>query len=446
MMTLLPELATEMSAALAAGQVTSEELIESSLKRARSDSARAALTTLTTERARTEAALSDERRQTGQPRGPLDGIPITWKDLFSVKGTVTTAGSQSRIDSAPAENDSALVQRAQSHGLVTVGKTNLSEFAFSGLGINSHFGTPVNPNNGHFPLVPGGSSSGAAASVAAGIAPLSVGTDTSGSIRIPAAFCGLVGYRASKGRYGPEDFEPLSSTLDSVGVIARSIDDIIALDKLIGPAQTIRSERRVSRMSIPDGEWMTSCTPEVRRLFSKGMEALQKGGVTIELKTFASMQAAQRLMDAHGTIVGAEAAFRHATAVDSKTIESATARRLSRNIGSSHSIGEVYKQMMPLRTWFEEELAGAVLLCPTVRHTPPTMAALIADQELYDATNATTLRTTMLLSYLGLCGVSLPIRAEDGTASVGMLASLPDMQDDDLLQTAMFMEKALRTA
>ena len=214
---------------------TAGEWCERALLRSLDPEVRPAMITVTTERARVEAEASHRRHRTGTARSNLDGVPITWKDVFEVEGTATTAGSASLSASPRATRDSRLVQRAGDLGLVTVGKTNLSEFAFSGLGINQRFGTPTNPNDAT--LVPGGSSSGAAVAVAAGIAPLAVGTDTSGSIRVPAAFCGCVGFRASKNRYGPDDFVALSPTLDSVGILAGTVGHIAALDRLlaVGP-------------------------------------------------------------------------------------------------------------------------------------------------------------------------------------------------------------------
>jgi hypothetical protein len=170
---------------------TPEEWCERALLRSLDQEVRPAMLTVTAERARAEAAAGPRRRRTRTARSDLDGVPITWKDVFDVEGTVTTAGSASRSGYPRAAVDSRLVRRARDLGLVTVGKTNLSEFAFSGLGVNEHFGTPPNPNDAA--LVPGGSSAGAAVAVTAGVAPLAMGTDTSGSVRVPAPSAGASG-------------------------------------------------------------------------------------------------------------------------------------------------------------------------------------------------------------------------------------------------------------
>jgi aspartyl-tRNA(Asn)/glutamyl-tRNA(Gln) amidotransferase subunit A len=363
-------------------------------------------------------------------------VPITWKDVFDVEGTITTAGSAMRSTEPPATADSALVRRAHALGLVTVGKTNLSEFAFSGLGINQHFGTPANPNDAT--LIPGGSSSGAAVAVATGIAPLAVGTDTSGSIRVPAAFCGCVGFRASKNRYGPDDFVPLSPTLDSVGIIAGTVREVIAIDRLLAVGRRDNSNRdTVIRAVIPAGEWVDDCTPGVRRLFDGAISARRDGGITIEIVTLPSLAEAQRLMDTYGTIVGAEAYARYGHCLSSPTaLEPATKRRLAHNARTAETVGRVRAARTSLCRQLDTELAGAVLLCPTVRHEPPRLEELLASDDLYDARNASTLRTTMVLSYLGMCSISLPLREPDGRSTVGLLASLPGGHDSRLLHIA----------
>lgn len=390
--------------------------------------------TVTEERARRDAAASDDRRRTSGLRSPLDGVPIVWKDLFDVEGTVTTCGSSSLSNRPPAVADGTLVRRAHELGLVTVGKTNLSEFAFSGLGINQHFGTPVNPLDPA--RVPGGSSSGAAVAVAVGIAPLAVGTDTSGSVRVPAAFCGCVGFRASHNRYGRNDFRALSPTLDSVGVIARTVEDIRVFDRLMARDGDPARPATV-RAVIPVGEWVDDCTPGVRTSFAAAVERLRADGVPIETAELPSLAHAQSLIDTHGTIVGADAyaAYGHLLSAPAG-IEPATLRRLSRNAGSRAAADSLRAAMPALRRQFSAELAGAVLLCPTVRHEPPRIDDLLASDELYDAGNASTLRTTMMLSYLGACGVTLPLRGPSGPLPQGLLVSAPAGRDSALLACA----------
>jgi aspartyl-tRNA(Asn)/glutamyl-tRNA(Gln) amidotransferase subunit A len=423
--------------------ITARELCERALLRTHDPQTESAMITLTAERARREADASDHRRQTGIARSDLDGVPVTWKDVFDVEGTVTTAGSASRSTNPPATADGALVRRAHELGIVTIGKTNLSEFAFSGLGVNQHFGTPANPNDPT--LIPGGSSSGAAVAVATGITPLSIGTDTSGSIRVPAAFCGCVGFRASKNRYGPDDFVPLSTTLDSVGIMARTVEEITTLDRLLSVARCRTGEKRtLIRAVVPVGEWISDCTPGVRRLFDKAVDALRNNGIAVTSAELAPLDEACRLIDTHGTIVGAEAYAAYRRLLASPTgVEPATRRRLEQNAGTARTVGTVRTAMTSLRRQLATDLAGAVLLCPTVRHEPPALDALLASTDLYDACNASTLRTTMVLSHLGTCGISLPLHEADGRSTVGLLASLPEAEDDRLLHVARVIASAL---
>ncbi|CAN3130800.1 Amidase domain-containing protein [Mycobacterium sp. smrl_JER01] len=383
---------------------------------------------VTADRARREADASDARRRRGVLRSALDGVPVAWKDLFDVAGTVTTAGSRLLCDGPVADRDGALVRRLSALGAVTVGKTNLSEFAFSGLGINAHFGTPLNPLNPA--LVPGGSSSGAAVAVATGLVPLALGTDTSGSVRVPAAFTGCIGYRASHQRYGRNDFRALSPSLDCVGVLARSMGDIEILDRLLCPGDAAAPVREAV---IPAGEWVDDCTPGVRSAFDAAVERLRACGMVVTVRPMASMQRAQRLLDRHGTIVAADAysAYGHLHGV-----EAATRRRLLHS--ADVSVGPVRHAMALERRSFREELDGAVLICPTVRHEPPMVQALLADDAAYDAANASTLRTTMVLSYLGTCGVSLPL------PSAGLLISAPEGCDAAVLATADFCSRTVK--
>jgi aspartyl-tRNA(Asn)/glutamyl-tRNA(Gln) amidotransferase subunit A len=427
------------SAHIVRGMPTSAwERCEQALARAGEPTAQSTMITITADRARREADCSDERRRRRTLRSQLDGVPIVWKDLFDVAGTVTTCGSASLAGQPPAVADGTLVRHVHDLGMVTIGKTNLSEFAFSGLGINQHYGTPVNPLDPA--RVPGGSSSGSAVAVATGIAPLAVGTDTSGSIRVPAAFSGCVGFCASHNRYGRNDFRALSPTLDSVGFIARTLDDIRVLDHaLTGEAEPPPMTTAI-RAVIPAGEWIDECTDGVLAAFTAAIDRLRDSGVDVATAHLPSLQHAQQLIDTHGTIVGADAysAYGHLLSA-SNGIEPATRRRLARNAGTLRTVAALRVAMPALRRQFTTELAGAVLLCPTVRHEPPRINDLLASDDLYDARNASSLRTTMVLSYLGACGVSLPL------CGAGLLVSRPAGHDCSLLAFASRLESKLHS-
>lgn len=424
--------------------MTAFESCERAVLRSRDREMRTAMITVTGERARAEARASDIRLRNGRARSNLDGMPITWKDVFDVEGTVDgTAGSASRSTSPRASADGRLVRRARDLGLITIGKTNLSELAFSGLGINQHYGTPINPNDPT--LVPGGSSSGAAVAVATRLVPIAVGTDTSGSARVPAAFCGCVGFRASKNRYGPDDFVALSPTLDSVGIHATTVSDIAALDRLLAIAPRPSSfDDDAMRAVIPAGEWIDVCTVGVSTRFNAAIDMLRDGAIAADLVPLTSLSDAQRLMDINGTIVGAEAHARYGHCLSAPTaLPPATQRRLAQNANTAATLSAVRSAMAPLRRRLVLELGDAVLLCPTVRHEPPRIDDVLADGARYDTRNASTLRTTMVLSYLGMCSISLPLPGPDGLSTVGLMASLPHGEDDRLLKVAGRIVKCL---
>ncbi|MFX0574489.1 amidase family protein [Nocardia nepalensis] len=436
--------ATAMAQALASGETTSAQLVAAAVERARHPDSAAVMITVTGQRARYQAEACDRRALRGTRRSRLDGVPIVWKDVFDVQGTVTTCGSASHLHDEPAAVDSHLVRRVHDSGLVTIGKTNLSEFAFSGLGINLCFGTPVNPVDPE--LIPGGSSSGSAVAVARGIVPLAVGTDTSGSVRVPAALCGIVGYRASPGRYGPHDFAPLSTTLDSVGVFATTVEDLAALDRVLVPARLGRS-RLPPRFVVPAGEWSEDVAAEISDEFDRAVAELRAAGADVQIRHMPSLSNAQNLMDDNGTIVGAEAFRLHRHRLDSTMpIEPATRRRLETNTHTGDSIAPVYAAMSALRAEFAADLGGATLLCPTVRRIPPSTAALQSDSDWYDSANTAVLRTTMMLSYLGSCGITLPTPAARPGPRTGILLSRPSDDDITLFDCAAWVQRVTTSA
>ena len=225
--------ALQIGRQIAAGAFDSVEVTEHFLDAIQACQDQSIFIEVTAKRAQNEAQASRRRYAENAPLGPLDGVPVAWKDLIDVQDVVTTAGSALYWDNPPAKQDAPIVRHLSAAGMICLGKTNLSEFAFSGLGINHRFGTPVNPNGFGLPRIPGGSSSGSAVAVARRLAPLSVATDTSGSVRVPAALCGLVGHHTSPGRIDRRGVSLLSMSLDTVGSITRSVEDCILLDQAL---------------------------------------------------------------------------------------------------------------------------------------------------------------------------------------------------------------------
>jgi aspartyl-tRNA(Asn)/glutamyl-tRNA(Gln) amidotransferase subunit A len=387
------------------------------------------------------AAAARSRRRTGRPLGPLDGMPIAVKDNIDVAGAPTTNGSLVAGSDEPAPRDAAVVRRLREHGAVLVGKTNLSELAFSGLGTNEHFGTPVNPLSAGEPLVAGGSSSGSAVAVAEGLVPLAVGTDTSGSVRVPAAFCGIAGYKASEGRVPLSGVRRLSDTLDSIGLLAASTAVLRQAAATLGVRTSYAA---APRLVVPvDAEVVEACDPAVRLWFEEQVGVLERvDGVVVERRRLPVLRVAQELMDEHGTIVAADALARHGHLLDAPGggLDPAVVRRLRAAAGRGDGVGLVRDRMAALRATLERQLAGALLLCPTVRHLPPTIREVTGSPADFDRLNASTLRTTMLLSYLGMPGVSLPLGAG---RPAGLLISGPHLSDGQVLGAASIVETTM---
>jgi len=292
------------------------EVLDGCLAHAALPCAQSVFIATTAERARAEAAAADARLACGKALGPLDGMPVSWKDLFDLEGLPTTAGSRV-LPSAPRAADAAAVARLRAAGAVCVGKTNLSEFAFSGLGLNPHFGTPANPFGSEAePRVCGGSSSGAAASVALGLCAIGMGTDTSGSVRVPAAFTGLCGFRASRGRYPMASLHGLSPLLDTLGVIARGVEDIARVDAVLNARARPDEDIGPPRIVLLD-DFMDDTVDAAQRTHCLALfERLRRAGFAVSRGRAAPLTATREAMARHGTVVAAHAFHRHRALLD----------------------------------------------------------------------------------------------------------------------------------
>ncbi|MBD8706504.1 amidase [Pseudomonas sp. CFBP 13711] len=408
-----------------------------------------------TPRARREAEASAARWKAGQPASALDGVPIAWKDLFDLAGSPTTAGAALRREYAPVLLDAQSVGLLSRAGMVSVGKTNLSEFAYSGLGLNPHFGTPHNPLGHDQPRIPGGSSSGSAVAVAAGIVPIAMGTDTAGSIRIPAAFNGLVGFRSSCRRYSRDGVFPLAHTLDSLGPLTRSVRDAVAIDDILRgrtkptsllPRPLAGQRFRVDQAVLEDDR----VEPSVRDNLLRCVSAMQAQGALIEVRPSPAFQAALDLIQQQGWLGAAEAFALHQPLLDSEAaaqLDPRVRRRLeaARAFPASHLIN-LYSARERLQQQMSDELDGAFLITPSVAHVAPPLAPLLSDDDLFTRTNLGTLRLTMPGSLLDMPGVSLPSGCDALGLPTGLLISAPSGEDSRLLRAALAVEAALRTS
>lgn len=404
-------------------------------------------------RAFREAHSSAARWKAGQPASALDGVPIAWKDMFDVAGSPTTAGAAVRRDIKPALLDANVVGLLAKAGMVSVGKTNLSEFAYSGLGLNPHFGTPHNPVGLDQPRIPGGSSSGSAVAVATGIVPIAMGTDTAGSIRIPAAFNGLVGFRSSCRRYSREGVFPLAHTLDSVGPLTRSVRDALAIDDIL--CGRSKSTSLIPHSLAGRRFWVDQAVlddarvePAVRDNLLHCLSVLKDHGALIDLRPSPAFQATLQLIELQGWLGAPEAFALHQPLLDSDAatrLDPRVRRRLeaARAFPASQLIN-LHSARNRLQQQMTDELDGAFLITPSVSHVAPPLSPLEADDELFVHTNLATLRLTMPGSLLDLPGVSLPSGRDALGLPTGMLISAPAGEDFRLLRAALAVEAALR--
>jgi len=315
--------ATAIGRALMAGEVSAVALAEYYLAKVDTPEAASVYTAVTRDRALREAAAADARIAAGRPISALDGVPIVWKDLFDLEGEITTAASETRRNAAPAERDAACAGHG---GMVCLGKTNLTEFAYSGLGLNPHFGTPRNPYSPGADRIPGGSSSGTAVAVAANLAPCGIGTDTGGSVRIPAAFNGLVGFKTSEGSVPKDGVYALSETLDTVGPIARSVEDCVLLDMLLRGETSMGVFRRDLAdvaIFVPETVALDDLDAAVAANFEASLKRMEAAGARIERGPMQPFADILQLTADHGTLSSVEAYAIHKELVDGPDVVSA---------------------------------------------------------------------------------------------------------------------------
>jgi aspartyl-tRNA(Asn)/glutamyl-tRNA(Gln) amidotransferase subunit A len=381
-------------------------------------------------------------------RSALDGLPVSIKDLFDIAGETTLAGSVAREGAAPADADALIVRRLRAAGAVIIGRTNMTEFAYSGLGLNPHYGTPKNPWDRAGGRIPGGSSSGAAVSVADGMAAAAIGSDTGGSVRIPAAFCGLTGFKPSARRIPLQGALPLSPTLDSIGPIAPSVACCALLDAILSGEEAAQQQPmrlRGMRLALPETVVLDGLDDAVASAFERALAKLSAAGALIEriaLPEFAQLAA----LNAGGGFIAAEAWAWHRELIASAG-DRYDPRVLSRmRRGESMSAADLIALMEARRRWkagVEARIAGFdAMLMPTVSVIAPTLAEL-QDDEHYYRMNARVLRNPTFINFLDGCALSLPCQ-ESGSAPVGLMLAAPGGADSSLLAAGMAVEACLR--
>ena len=438
-----------LSGELAAGRTTSRALLETALARIADPSGEGARAFMKVyaDAARADADHADRLRQSGIVRSAVDGLPVSVKDLFDVGGDVTRAGSKLLADAPAALADAPAVARLRAAGAVIVGRTNMVEFAFGAVGTNPHYGTPKNPWDRKSGRVPGGSSSGAAVSVADGMNVMGLGTDTRGSIRQPAALCGIAGFKPTARRVPRQGAFPLSYTLDSIGPLANTVACCAAYDALLaGEADASLKEipARGLRLLLPRSSALEDLDPAVGKAFEASLSLLSRAGAAIEERKVPAFDR-QAEYFRNGGFAAAEAYAIHRR-WSARGIEY-DARVAKRVLLGKDIAGWEYVELGLMREAFMQEIGELMapfdaFLVPTSPCVAPTIAEASASDEAYFRWNGRILRNTGLVNFLDGCAATLPCQAA-GESPVGLMVCGVAMSDRHVLAAARSVEGAL---
>ncbi len=400
--------------------------------------------------ARAAADAADARAGLGLSLGPLDGVIVSVKDLFDVAGEPTRAGSKILAEEAtPALADAAIVRRLRAGGAVIVAKTNMTEFAFSGIGANPHFGTPGNPHDRT--RVPGGSSAGAPVAVADGMCEISIGSDTGGSVRIPASLCGLVGFKPSRQRVPTDGAFPLSYTLDSIGPIASTVVHCAKADAVMAGEEFSFSPLEPAalaglRFGVAEGLPLDRLDDTVASAFAAAAKRLDGAGVRISHETIALFDDMNEV-NAKGGISPPEACSIHRDRMRRRAadIDPNVRARIERGCAvPAADYVDMLRGRARLVRAMEARLAGLdVLVMPTTSIVAPTIAE-VADAKVFAARNAALLRNTAIINFFDLCAITLPLPSVSGALPVGLMLVARNGQDHRLLRIAAAVEALLK--
>jgi len=439
----------QLRADLDAGRTSSRDLVAQALGRIedRNGEGGRAFLKVYADAARADAAHADRLRQAGVRRSAVDGLPVSLKDLFDVAGEVTRAGSRIRENFPSAKIDAPAVARLRAAGAVFIGRTNMVEFAFGGVGFNPHYGTPKNPYERKIGRVPGGSSSGAAVAQADGMAVMSLGSDTRGSIRGPAALCGVTGWKPTARRVPREGAFPLSFTLDSIGPLANSVACCAAYDAVLAAEPEValpRLEAKGLRLLLPRSSALDELDQQVAAAFDASLRTLSKAGAMLEERSVPQFDRQGEYFKGGG-YAGAEAYHIHrANQERIGEYDPRVGKRvlLGKNLSASDYLAfgdlrvEFIRQMEALAAGFD------AILMPTVPCIAPTIAEADASDEDYFRWNMRILRNNGLINFLDGCAASLPCH-EPGGAPVGLMVCGVGGSDRHTLAVSAAIERAL---
>lgn len=396
-----------------------------------------------------DAAAYDRAAQRGETLPPYAGVTVSIKDLFDVAGDVTTSGSMLLKNATPAERDAEVVRRLKAAGFIPVGRTNMTEFAFSGLGINPHYGTPLNPYDRATGRIPGGSTSGGAVSVSDGMATVALGTDTGGSCRIPAALCGLVGFKPTAARMPSEGLMPLSTSLDSIGSIGQSVACCAAVDEVISGEPAVTSECNLTSLTfaVPSSYVFDDIDGPTSAAFDRALQRLSAAGVKIVTLNMPELLDIP-VINAKGGLTAREAYLYHRAWLDERP-DAYDPRVRVRILRGKTQTDDDYRATEHAR---RELIAKAdittrpfdAIVMPTVPRIAPTLSDLAQDED-YGRINLLMLRNPTIANMLDRCAISLPCH-KSGEAPVGFMLMGERMADHRLLDMAALVEPILRAA
>ncbi|HEX4193626.1 MAG TPA: amidase [Stellaceae bacterium] len=438
----------QRAAALDAGKTSSRALVDEALARIADPAGegKRSFTKVYAETARQAADAQDALRRAGYKASPLAGLPVSLKDLFDVAGDRTLAGSKARDDVPVATRDATIIARLKAAGAVIIGRTNMTEFAFSGVGINPHYGTPGNPWDRK--RIPGGSSSGAGVSVADEQCVVAIGTDTGGSVRIPSALCGIVGFKPTQKRVPLDGAFPLSTTLDSIGPLANSVACCAITDAIMaGAVPVVPAPLGPAglRLGIPRGTYLfDEIDAEVAAGFERACAVLTRAGALVfdqslpELADYGAINAKGGFSPPEAFNIHRELLARRGDDYDQRV-------RLRIARGAEMSAAD-YVQLIEDRARFIAAVDARVegcdaLIVPTVAVVAPPIAAFAEDADFYRI-NSKILRNPNVVNFLDRCAITLPV-SRPGEAPVGLMLIGAHGDDRRLLAMAQGIEAAL---
>jgi len=434
---------------LNAGRTTSRELVEQSLSKIEDASGEGQRTFIKVhaDTARAAADAHDTMRAAGIVASPIAGLPFSVKDLFDVTGDVTTAGSTILKNTPPATKDAPSVARLRRAGGIVIGRTNMTEFAYSGLGINPHYGTAKNPWDRETGRIPGGSSAGAAVSVTDEMASFALGSDTGGSIRIPSSYCGLTGFKPTTMRVPATAAYPLVPTLDTAGPLAPTVSCCAVVDAILaGENSTAPNALPLAglRLAIPQTLVLDKLDDHVASCFSATLSKLSNAGAKIIEIPFSELGEIPKINAGGG--IYAEAFVAHRNQID-EYAEKYDPRVRGRLIRTKDISAVDYLVAMEARDALIQESNNVTapfdaVIMPTIPTVAPSIKSLEDDEELYIATNMLTLRNTFCFNFLDRCALSIPMHPV-GEGPAGLMVVGETMGDRKLLSVGLAIEGAL---